>query len=379
MSIRVDVGFVPLSDAANLIVAKEMGFDRDEGIEIVLHREVSWSNIRDKVSLGIYPAAHMLSPMAIAMSLGLGPVSAGITVPMVLNQNGNTLTAGAQLSERLVPHQNIAELGLALTRAFDRPIRIGVPYPLSMHKELVRYWLRGCGVDVEKQVEFQVAPPPMLMDVLNAGEIDAFMVGEPWGSLAVETGARILLSGSQIWNAAPEKVLGVRRDWAAENPDIVDRLVRAIYRASLWTGDPANVNALAEILAMPHFVGVRSEVVARALAGHLVQDSAGTMMTSHDIMRLSGMGVNMPWKSKATWIANQAAAGWGVSRKVALEEADRVFSPDIFRRALTSINVNLPLGDVLEEGIKTGVTRVPGSQEDIAIEDNSFFDQHVSG
>ncbi len=349
---QIDIGFVPLTDAATLIAAQEMGFAAEEGLELVLHKEVSWSNIRDKVSLGMYPVAHMLSPLALAMSLGLGPMPVRITVPFVLNRNGNTVVAASHLAKGSVESFGDAlALGQSLLAAFkDRPIRIGVPFPQSMHRELVRYWMAGCGSQ-NVDVEFSVAPPSMLGKVLAAGEIDAFMVGEPWGSLAVEQGdAEILLCGASIWSAAPEKVLAVRSDWAEENKTTVSKLIRALYRASLWAGDRENAASLAEILALPAYIDVPAEVIERALVGELVLDGKGRIGQNANILNLSGSSVTFPWRSDALWIAEQAAQNWGLSRMETRAEAIEVFRPDLYRTALQPLGVNLPESDITGAG-----------------------------
>ncbi|MBC7582706.1 MAG: ABC transporter substrate-binding protein, partial [Tardiphaga sp.] len=86
------IGFIPLIDAASLIVAVDKGFAKDEGLDVTLVREVSWSNVRDKLNIGLFDAAHLLAPVAIASSLGLGHVKVPIMVPFTLNLNGNAIT-----------------------------------------------------------------------------------------------------------------------------------------------------------------------------------------------------------------------------------------------------------------------------------------------
>ena len=349
---RVDIGFVPLTDAATLIVAHEMGFAAEEGLELVLHKEVSWSNIRDKVSMEIYPMAQMLSPLALAMSLGLSPVPAHIIAPFVLNHNGNTMVTSRALFGRL---QN--DFGDAATlkesvrhMLKERPLRIGIPYPQSMHRELINFWLSdGIGEPLQN-VEFSVAPPSMLGSAMGAGEIDAFMVGEPWGSLAVERGdAQMLLCGASIWNAAPEKVLGVHSKWAEENADTLRRLIRSLFRASLWAGERANASSLAELLAKPDYIGISAEIIERALIGELIVDQKGQIRINADVIKLSGASVTYPSRSDALWICNQVAPSWGVSRLEAHKAAAKVFRPDIYRAALESSGVEFPeISDSLE-------------------------------
>lgn len=375
---EIDIGFVPLTDAATLIVAKEMGFAAEEGLELNLHKEVSWSNIRDKVSMGIYPIAHMLSPLALAMSLGLGPMPVRITVPFVLSQNGNTLVAGPELVQKLGDvARDAASLGrhLALEIARGFSLNIGVPFPQSMHRELVRYWLEACGVEEPGSVSFSVASPSMLGKVLAANEIDAFMVGEPWGSLAVEQGnTEILLCGSAIWSAAPEKVLAVRDDWATDNSEALQRLIRALYRASLWVGDQKNAMSTAEILSLPQYVDVGSEIIEHALTGELVIDGKGRVGKREGILRLSGPTVTFPWISGATWIADRVAQHWGLSRTAVRIEAESMFRPDLYRQALDVLGVNTPASDSRIEGGLVDTKTIDGTHGPLFADADSFFD-----
>ena len=376
-NIAIEIGFVPLTDAAILIAACEMGFAAEEGLDLRLRKEVSWSNIRDKVSMDIYPMAHMLSPLALAMSLGLGPLPAKMMVPFVLNQNGNTLVAGAKIYSEITPNfDNPAAIGAALLAAQKgKPLRIGVPFPQSMHQELVQYWLESCGATPGLDFSFSVAPPSLLGQVLDVGEIDAFMVGEPWGSLAVENGgAEILMSSAAIWSAAPEKVLAVRSDWAEKHPDAMLKLVRAMYRASLWCGDRRNAASLAEILALPRYIGAPAEVIERALNGQLVLDGKGRMGENSDILRLSGPDVNFPWLSGAKWIADIVATRWGLSQTVVTKEAHAVFRPDIYISALKPTGVNLPKQNTRAEGGEKTNHMAKGMRAELNFGANCFFD-----
>lgn len=379
---RLDVvacGFIPLTDSAALVAAHEMGFAAEEGLELDLRREASWSSIRDRVALGAYPAAHMLSPMAIALSMGLGPVGTRVDAPFVLNLNGNTLTATAEVAAALRTHganpPSARSVGAAFARLIaERPLRIGAPFPQSMHLLLTRYFLKSSGADLSR-VDFTIAPPPVLAEVMRAGEVDVFMVGEPWGSVAVERGdAEILLPGAAIWRAAPEKVLGVRRDWADNNPEVLRRLIRALYRAAQWCAGHGSAGVLADILAMPRYLNQPSEVIERALNGYLVRDAGGAMCQDPDILRLGARHANFPWRSAAMWIADQAAEGWGVSRTEAIRVATECFRSDIYRQALAPLGVDLPAGSMKTEGALSVPTLARSASGETEIGPDSFFD-----
>ncbi|PCH95170.1 MAG: hypothetical protein COB84_06560 [Rhodobacteraceae bacterium] len=169
----VTVGFVALTDAAPLIVAKELGFAEEEGLDLHLSRENSWSAIRDKLSFGLIDAAHMLSPMAIAMSLGLGTAKSPTHAVMVLSQNGNSFLAGQELHKELTALGakpfDAASLGAALiARAQTRPVKIAVPFMTSMHVALLQFLVQSCGGDPRQCLDFVVSPPHMVDRVLLA-------------------------------------------------------------------------------------------------------------------------------------------------------------------------------------------------------------------
>lgn len=365
----VACGFIPLTDCAVLIAAQEMGFAAEMGIDLDLKREASWSNIRDKIGVGIYPAAHMLSPMVLASSLGVWPISAKIDAPFVLSVNGNTLTTTRTIAERVrakgARFADPAGVARAMLQVFhDRPLRVGVPFPQSMHRVLVSYLFEDFSDG--KGITFVTAPPPVLGEVLRAGEIDAFMVGEPWGSRAVEAGdAEILLPGAAIWAASPEKVLGIRRDWIEANPELLARLMKAMHRAADWAAESGSKGTLAEILARPRYLDVPAEVIERALTGQVVLNGAGELGSHPYLMRLGGGTVNFPWRSAAEWVASHIAPGLGVSEAEARSVARDCFRPDLYRSCIDPENRICPPASSKIEGtlaqpmlVETGAGRV---------------------
>lgn len=379
MTYILDCGFVPLTDAAPLIIAAEMGFAEEEGIALRLHRENNWSSIRDKVTFGVYPAVHMLSPMALAISLGLGPVNTRIDVPFVLNLNGNSFVAThaftARLRESGARYNDPSSVGRALIRmAAGQRIRVGVPFMQSMHVAILRFLLIRLGARPSDVVDFKVAPPPLLGRVLAAGEVDAFMVGAPWGSKAIEDGdAQLVLNSSAIWNAAPEKVLGVNRRWSDENPDTLDRFIRALYRAQLWIAKSKSTETLSEILAKTNYIDVSAEVIEQALRGRLALDSSGGIGLDPLAIRFGDSSVSFPWQSAAVWIADNEANSWGVARDLARAAALDCFRPDIYRRALSGTSAPLPLGNQKVEGMFETVRAVAASN-DLQLGPDRFFD-----
>ncbi|QHQ36855.1 CmpA/NrtA family ABC transporter substrate-binding protein [Algicella marina] len=352
---KVDCGFIRLTDSAVLIAALEMGFASEERLELVLHREGNWSSIRDKIALGAYPAAHMLSPMAIAMSLGLGPIPTQIIAPFVLSRNGSSLSATqgfANQIRQLGGHPASARsIGAAIASlSKQRVLRIGVPFPHSMHLLLSRYFLLSSSAS-PANLTFTVAPPAILPDVMAAGEIDLLMVGAPWGSVAVERGdTEILLPSAAIWDSAPEKVLGVRKDWADDEPETLRRLLRALHRAAEWCASPDTRATLSEILSLPRYLDVPADILERALRGELILNGAGEILSHPRLISLGGGDTNFPWRSAGMWIGDHAAAPWGVARQKAISAGAECFRSDLLRQALGAMGSDLP----------TSITRVEG-------------------
>src|SRR5436853_4439241 len=247
MSTPVCIGFIPLVDAAALIVATDKGFAAAEGLDVTLVREVSWSNVRDKLNIGLFDAAHLLAPVAIASSLGLGHVKVPIAAPLNLGLNGNAITVSPALHAAIMaeisgdPVDPMAT-ALALARVVAKrrksgaePLTFGMTFPFSTHNYQLRFWMAAGGVNPDEDVRLVVLPPPYMVESLASGHVDGFCVGAPWNSVAVDLGVgHILHFVSDILVRAAEKVLALRARWAEENPDTVIRLIRALNRSAAF-------------------------------------------------------------------------------------------------------------------------------------------------
>ncbi len=376
----LSVAFVPLVDAAPLVVAHEMGFDREEGLSLDLVRASSWSSVRDMLAFGRVDAAHLLSPMPVAMALGLGGVSSQLCALMVLSVNGNVVGVSNGLAAKLpdLPFGDARAVGAALVEASDQTLRIGVPFPFSMHAELLYYWLSASGLPAPQSVEVRTVPPPLMADALEAGEIDAFCVGEPWGSQTVERGlGSLILPGAAIWSFAPEKVLAVRSDWADSEPELTGRLMRAVWRACRWLGQNGAHTTAAEMLGHRAYLDLPSDIVDRALTGRLVISPSGEIRKVDRFVEFFSGIANFPWRSQSAWIACQMAGRLGLDRNDAMDRARGVFRADLYRRHLGDIGAVLPgASDKIEGGIVHD-TAVAAAQERLILSSNQFFDDEI--
>src|ERR1700720_1274274 len=301
------IGFIPLVDAAALIVAVDKGFAAAEGLEVELVQEVSWSNVRDKLNIGLFDAAHLIAPVAIASSLGLGHIKVPIVAPFGLGVNGNAITVSPGLWAELVKATEGSILDpMVSARALARivaegkhhgeePLTFGMTFPFSTHNYQLRFWMAAGGVDPDEDVRLVVLPPPYMVDSLASGHVDAFCVGAPWNSVAVDLGVgHILHFVADILVRAVEKVLAVRQDWSEKNSDVVAALVRAASRAAEFIEQPENRAEAARILAQPERIGVGADVIQRTLDGHLKISPDGTMRESSRYLLVGREGAARP-------------------------------------------------------------------------------------
>ena len=342
---KLRIGYIPLVDAAALLVAVDRGFAAAEGLTVELVREVSWSNVRDKLNIGLFDAAHLLSPMAIASSLGIGHVRVPIIAPFNLGINGNAITvsprlhaalsdlADGDLSDLKVSSRALARVvAERKTRGAD-PLTFGMTFPFSHHNYQLRFWMAAGGIDPNEDVRLVVLPSPYMVDSLANGHVDGFCVAEPWSSLAAETGVgRILHFGCEITARLSEKVLGVRKDWADENPRTLAALVRALARACEFVRDGANHSAVAASVARR--LDVAPELVTRALAGALKLSSGGETRSDARYF-ITGRDACRPDPVQAAWLYAQIARWGQASLSDALRvAAQAVFRPDLYDNAL---------------------------------------------
>lgn len=341
---QMRVGFLPLLDSALLVIAREKGFAAEEGLDLRLVQETSWANIRDRVAVGHFDAAHMLGPMVVAESIGAGQLNVPLVAPVALGLGGNaiTLSRSLWLAMRHEGAQLDAAPGLlaqALARVIERrngahrPPTFAMVFPFSCHNYQLREWLVSGGIDPDVQARLVVLPPPLLVDALRTGQVDGFCVGEPWNSLAVEAGLGVIVAvASRIWTDPPEKVLGMRLDHAQRDPEGVAALVRSVVRAARWA-EGEHHDEIASLLSQPHYVGAPAAALRAALAGRI------RLARGHDpVMKPDFFRIDVDATAPATAHAKRyydCMRRWGQTsedpQREALAEAS--FRPDLYAQA----------------------------------------------
>lgn len=388
----VRAGFIPLIDCAILVVAAEKGFARAQNIDLQLHKETSWANVRDRLTLKHFDCAHLLAGIPIASNLDLGNAKARMIVPFSLGLNGNAITVSARLWRRmaeagsLVGSEGPRAMGEALARvvaadrAAGRPaLTFGMVYPFSAHNYELRYWLAASGIHPDRDVRLVVIPPPYMPRYMEDGHVDGFCVGEPWNSLAVADGlGRIVVTKAALWRLSPEKVLGARAEWAVEEPALVAALIRALKFAARWADDPANRSELAGLLAQPAYVGAPEAMIAGILAGRIALASGGEPTAIDNYVVFNTAAATFPWRSHALWFYSQMVR-WGQIAASPEHEAAAAdtYRPDLYRRALAGLDVTLPGANAKVEGAMAGVTPAGSNSGRLYLGPDGFFDGRI--
>ena len=380
---RVTVGFIPLIDCAPVLFAEVLGLYERHGLDVELRREVSWSNIRDKVAFGLLDAAHMLSPMPLAATLGIDSVNVPMIAAMTLHLNGNSITLSNALwreIEEVAPDlvgDPLTTSGpldaRALAAAIARRRELGKPivtlasvFTFSSHNHLLRLWLASGGIDPDRDVRLTVVPPPHMVAHLSGGTIDGYCVGEPWNQQSATLGlGRIAATSRQIWDSMPEKILGTTEAWAQRNPKTLIALVKAIAEAGAWLDEPANRPEAARVLASPRYLNVPAEVITRSLS----------LPDFHVFHRQLA---NFPWRSHADWYLKQMVRWGQVAPRDDLRAiADRVFRSDIYRAAASELGLPCPLSDRKVEGAHGDPWILPTNGAPVAMGPDRFLDGSI--
>lgn len=376
--IELTLGFMRLTDAAPLVVARELGFFARFGLEVQLAREVSWANIRDKVTVGALDAGQMLAPMPLLTSLGVGGLRCPLLTGLMLNLNGNAITLATGLYDQLAgggdPPADPLPVARALARhlaATGECLTLATVYPFSTHTLQLRLWLAAGGIDPDSRLRLIVLPPEQMVDSLAQGLIDGFCVGEPWNSAAVQAGVGVIAaSGYEVWNNAPEKVLGVTAAWHQAHPGSHLRLRLALMEAAHWLVDPEHRRQAAELLAAPRYLDLPQALLLPALLGEHGYRRNGSPVTNPDFLVFHRYQAGFPWRSSAELLAGDCLALLGRSLpKVELAAlAAASYRTDLYREAARvlgwpcpSVDAKPPgesgVGQDLEPGVRLGSDR----------------------
>jgi nitrate/nitrite transport system substrate-binding protein len=287
------IGFIPITCATPIIMAKPMGFYEKQGLNVDVVKTAGWAVIRDKTLNREYDAAHMLAPMPIAISLGVGSNPQPYTMPAVENVNGQAITLAMKHKDRRDPKD-------------WKGFKLAVPFDYSMHNYLLRYYLAEAGIDPDTDVQIRAVPPPEMVANLRADNIDGFLAPDPVNQRAVYDGVGFIhLLSKEIWDRHPCCAFAASQDFVTQTPNTYAALLRAIIEATTYASKPENRKEIAVQIAPANYLNQPVTVVEQVLTGTFA-DGLGTVRKVPDRVDFDAF----PWQSFAVWIMTQMQR-WG--------------------------------------------------------------------
>jgi nitrate/nitrite transport system substrate-binding protein len=287
------VGFIPITCATPIIMAKPMGFYEKYGLNVDVIKTAGWAVIRDKTLNKEYDAAHMLSPMPIAISLGVGSNAIPYTMPAVENINGQAITLSIKHKDKRDPKD-------------WKGFKFAVPFDYSMHNYLLRYYLAEHGIDPDVDVQIRAVPPPEMVANLRADNIDGFLGPDPMNQRAVYDGVGFIhILSKDIWEGHPCCAFAASKEFVTTTPNTYSALLKAIIDATAFAHKAENRKAIAEAIAPPNYLNQPQVVLEQILTGTFA-DGLGNIVTQPNRVDFDPF----PWQSFAVWIMTQMKR-WG--------------------------------------------------------------------
>jgi nitrate/nitrite transport system substrate-binding protein len=287
------IGFIAITCAAPLIMADPLGFYRKQGLNVTLNKTAGWALIRDKVVNKEHDASHFLSPMPLAMTMGLGANPLPMRVATIQNINGQAITLHVKHKDKRDPRQ-------------WKGFKLAIPFEYSMHNFLLRYYLAEHGLDPDRDVQLRVTPPPEMVANLRAGNIDGFLGPDPFNQRAVydEVGFIHILS-KDIWDGHPCCAFGASDEFVRQNPNTFAALFRSVLTAAAMARDPANRALVAKVISPAAYLNQPETVVQQVLSGKFA-DGLGKVQNVPNRADFDPV----PWQSMGVWILTQMKR-WG--------------------------------------------------------------------
>jgi nitrate/nitrite transport system substrate-binding protein len=290
---KLKVGFIPITCATPIIMAHPMGFYSKHGLDVEVVKTAGWAVIRDKTLNKEYDAAHMLSPMPLAITLGVGASPVPYTMPAVENINGQAITLAIKHKDRRDPKS-------------WKGFKFAVPFDYSMHNYLLRYYVAEFGLDPDKDIQIRAVPPPEMVANLRADNIDGFLAPDPVNQRAVYDGVGYIHTLSkEIWEGHPCCAFAASREFVTTMPNTYHALLKAIMDATAFARKPENRKSIAEAIAPANYLNQPVTVVEQVLTGTFA-DGLGNVRKVPDRIDFDPF----PWHSFAVWILTQMKR-WG--------------------------------------------------------------------
>jgi nitrate/nitrite transport system substrate-binding protein len=290
---NLKIGFIPITCATPIIMADPMGFYKKQGLDVEIVKTAGWAVIRDKTMNKEYDAAHMLSPMPLAISMGVGANATPFAVPAIENINGQAITLSIKHKDKRNPKD-------------WKGFKFAVPFDYSMHNYLLRYYLAEHGLDPDRDVQIRVVPPPEMVANLRADNIDGFLGPDPMNQRAVFDGVGFLqILSKELWDGHPCCAFAASKEFITANPNTYAAVLRSIVEATAYAQKAENRKEIAAAIATPNYLNQPLTVIEQVLTGTYA-DGLGNVKKVPDRVGFDPF----PWESFAMWMMTQMQR-WG--------------------------------------------------------------------
>jgi len=287
------IGFIPITCATPIIMAHPMGFYARHGLNVEVIKTAGWAVIRDKTLNKEYDAAHMLSPMPLAITLGAGSNPIPYAVPAIENINGQAITLAIKHKDRRDPKS-------------WKGFKFAVPFDYSMHNYLLRYYVAEHGLDPDTDIQIRAVPPPEMVANLRADNIDGFLGPDPFNQRAVYDGVGFIhVLSKELWEGHPCCAFAASREFITTMPNAYGALLRAIIDATAFAAKSENRKQIAEAIAPANYLNQPQTVLEQILTGTYA-DGLGSVKKEPSRIDFDPF----PWESFAVWILTQMKR-WG--------------------------------------------------------------------
>jgi nitrate/nitrite transport system substrate-binding protein len=315
------LGFIALTDAAPLFVAKEKGIFAKYGMpDVEVQKQASWGATRDNLVLGGagngIDGAHILTPMPYLISAGRVTQN-NVPTPMYilarLNLNGQCISVAKEYEDlKIGTDTSPLKAKFEAKKAAGKSAKAAMTFPGGTHDLWIRYWLAAGGIDPDKDVETIVVPPAQMVANMKVGTMDAFCVCEPWNlQLIHQNIGYTALTTGEIWDKHPEKSFGLRADFVDKNPNAAKALLMAVMEAQQWCEKMENREETAAICAKRQWINVPVEDVTDRMKGKFDYGIAGKVVeNSPHQMRFWKDHASYPFQSHDQWFITEDIR-WG--------------------------------------------------------------------
>ena len=344
------LGFIALTDAAPLIVAREKGLFAKHGVpDVEVLKQASWGATRDNLVLGGaangIDGAHILTPMPYLISTGKVTQN-NVPLPMSIVARLNLDSQGLSVAQE---YKDVGagldaaplKAAFAAKKAAGKEVTVAMTFPGGTHDLWIRYWLAAAGIDPNKDVTTVVVPPPQMVANMKVGNMDAFCVGEPWNEQLVNQGIGFTAATTgELWKGHPEKALGLRNDYIQANPNAVRAILMAVMEAQQWADDFANKEEMASILSKRSWFNVPPADVLGRLKGDINYGNGRVATGTGLEMKFWKGHTSYPFKSHDAWFLTEDIR-WGYLPPETDVKAlvDQVNREDLWRDAATALGV----------------------------------------